>query len=286
MTDLMPVETIEGLDYFAVLFKRRLIVIICVAASMVIGFMIGAFITPQFTATATAVPAVDDTAQGSAAGALSGLSFLTGHSTTSRKDTAVALLDARTTLQNFIVQNNLLPVLFQNRWDAETGKWKDGAKPPTLEDGYLTLKAHVKIEQDTVAGLIKLNVTWRNSDIAARWCNGLMKVTNDTMQSNAVQRSDRMISYLNPELDRIQNQEVRTNVASLIQEQIKAKVLAKSNNNYALEVIDPALPTTAKSSLGKGVLTVIGIFFGLVVSIPLTFFLEAMAVRRARRTTR
>jgi uncharacterized protein involved in exopolysaccharide biosynthesis len=279
-----PAENVEGLDYFIVLYRRRGLVILSVLICMIIGFTAGLLMTPQYTATATSVAAAEDTSQGPTAGALSGLSFLTGHSMTTRKDTAVALLDARTTLQQFITQENLLPILFESRWDAGARKWKGNAKSPTLEDGYRALKARIKIEQDTVANLVRLNVTWRDSDTAAAWANGLIKLVNRKMQSNAMMRSDRMISYLNSELDRIQNQEVHTNVANLIQEQIKSKVLARSTDSYALEVIDPALPTAAKSSLGKGILMILGAFVGLVISVPLAFLLEAVAARRKRKT--
>lgn len=275
-------DQIEGLDYFAVIFKRRAIVIGASLFCALIGMAIGLSSTPQFTATNMAVPSVDDAGQG-AAGALSGLSFLTGKAPGSKKDTAVALLGARNTFEQFIRQNKLLPILFSDRWDPVHRNWKDGVRPPALEDGYIRLKGITKIEQDTTANLVRVSVTWKDAPTAASWANGLTALVNHKMQSTAIARSDRMIAYLYSELAKIENQSIHTNIANLIEEQIKSRMLAKSNADYALEIIDPALPTKAKSSLGAGILTISGLLFGFIISIPLAFLLEAMGARKRRK---
>jgi uncharacterized protein involved in exopolysaccharide biosynthesis len=275
-------EKLEGLDYFAVLLRHRALVFAIVFVCTMIGFTVGMMSKPRFTATTTAVAAEDESSQSAAAGALSGLSFLTGKTSGSRQDTAIALLSARSTLQQLIVQRNLLPVLFPDKWDAERRSWKQDAAPPSLEDGYDRLKGVIKIEQDTVANVIRVSVTWEDAAIAAAWANGLTTLVNQKMQTVAIERSDRMIAYLYSELGKIENRSVQANIANLIEGQIKARMMAKSNSDYALDVIDPALATKTKSSLGKGILMIAGFMIGFLLSVPLAFFLEALAARRAR----
>jgi capsular polysaccharide biosynthesis protein len=239
---------------------------------------------PRYEAIATMMPAMDEsTSAAGASGALSTLGLFTGAGATNeRKDTALALLEARSTFDQFIAEDHLMPVLFPDNWDAKAGRWKPGAKPPTLEDGYLRLKSATSVENDQVNNVIRFHVTWPNAVIAARWANGLVAQVNRQMQRDAIARSDRMIAALYQEFDKTQNQALHTNIADLIEQQIRTSMLARSRDDYALQVIDPALPSSVKTSLSRLIVLIGGIFIGLLIGVPLAFFFHSLDVRRAR----
>jgi len=278
-------DTLDGIDYFFVIYSRRATVIAITAFFTIAGLIAGFVMTPTYTAVALVAPTAEENpAMNAASGALSTLGLLTGKTTSQRKDTALALLEARETLQQFITQQHLLPVLFSANWDAATKDWKSGSKPPTLEDGYIKLHGMMKIEASESTNLVKVHVTWKDASLAANWANGLVDLVNSKMQKAAIERGGRMISELYGEFNKPDNQSLRTNIALLIQDQIRTRMMAEANTEYALQVIDPAEPTKYKSSLGKLLLMVGGFLFGFTVSIPVIFFIQGMRAREARQT--
>src|SRR5207302_262251 len=63
----------------------------------------------------------------------------------------MAILKSRAFLEHFIADRNLLPTLFQHRWDGARSRWKntDSKPPPTLQDGYeLFSKKILLVTQD------------------------------------------------------------------------------------------------------------------------------------------
>jgi uncharacterized protein involved in exopolysaccharide biosynthesis len=277
-------DTIDGIDYFVIFYKRRAVVIAVTTFFTLVGLVAGFVMTPTYTPVALVAPtAEENSAMSAASGALSSLGLLTGKSTSQRKDTALALLEARETLQQFISQHHLLPVLFPNSWDAEQGNWKPGIKLPNLEDGYTKLHGMMKIEVSESTNLVKLHVTWKDANLAANWANGLVDLVNKKMQTIAVRRSDRMISELYGEFNKPDNQSLRTNIALLIQDQIRTRMMAEANDEYALQLVDPAEPTKNRSSLGKLLLMIGGFLIGLAVSVPMVFFMQSLQARKSRQ---
>ena len=52
-----------------------------------------------------------------------------------RKDESIATLSSLGFARDFIVAENLLPVLFADKWDAAANRWRDPSQVPTLEAG-------------------------------------------------------------------------------------------------------------------------------------------------------
>jgi uncharacterized protein involved in exopolysaccharide biosynthesis len=280
-------DALDGIDYFFVIYKRRATVIAITGFFTIAGLAAGFLLKPSYTPVVLVAPTADEnSAVNAASGALSTLGLLTGKTTGQRKDTALALLEARETLQQFITQRHLLPIFFPDSWDAARKDWKPGVKPPTLEDGYVNLHGMMKIEASESTNLVKIHVTWKDASQAASWANGLVDLVNSKMQKTAIQRSGRMISELYGEFNKPDNQSLRTNIALLIQDQIRTRMMAEANTEYALQVVDPAEPTKNKSSPGKLLLMIGGFLFGLALSVPVAFFMQALQARKIRQGSR
>ncbi|MDE2111697.1 MAG: hypothetical protein KGJ79_11195 [Alphaproteobacteria bacterium] len=269
-------KNLNGLDYVLVLYKRRFVVFTTVAICMLFGLLVGFFLPVMYRVTVLMVPSSNDTQPPLASGALADLSFLTGKSGNERKSEALAFLGARNTLQRFIVTHNLLPQLYPKDWDWKSHTWKAGVTPPTLESAYLKLRGAMMIEDDSANDLIRLRVTWNDAQMAANWANNLVREVNYTMQQREVERANKRIAALYVELSKTENQELHTNIANLIEQQIRDRILANSNDQFALEVVDPALPTKQKSSVGELITMIAGLFAGLMIGIPLAFFRQAI----------
>ena len=154
----------------------------------------------------------------------------------------VAILKSRAFIERFIVDRNLLPVLFWRRWDAEHGRWKrlDRSPAPTLQDGYELFKKKVLlVTQDRQTQLITVRVDWRNSAVAADWANALVARVNDAARAREIKNADLSVQYLDAELQRAPTVELRQSIALVLQDQITKKMLAATRPEFALSILDP-----------------------------------------------
>lgn len=171
---------------------------------------------------------------------LAGLDF--GAGTSSSKDEAVALLKSRGFTEQFIQSENLLPILFAGKWDAEQEKWKsdDPDRIPTLNDGYRLFDRKIRqVTEDRKTSLVTLTIDWKDRELAARWAQLLVERVNLSMRERAIEESQRSLDYLNQELLKTDAAEVRQAIYRLIENQIKAIMWANVRDQYSFRVLDP-----------------------------------------------
>ncbi len=185
------------------------------------------------------------------------------------KAESLATLESATLTEQYIQENNLLPVLFHNSWDAQHGKWKDASlgKVPTLWKGNLFFgKAVRTVKEAPRTGLVTLTVTWTDPNAAAQWANGLVKMTNDYLREKAIRESDRNIAYLEGQLAKTSVMEIRNSIYSLMESEIKKQMLARGSDEYALKVIDPAQAPEKAASPQRLLWVLAGFCVGLLLS--------------------
>jgi len=240
----------SGFDYLLILYQQKWFVIGVLALCLAGAYAVFLNSVKTYEVTVVMVPHTEDSDIPStgAVDTLANLGLLGRTNTNNMRSIALAMLESRSLLQQFITDNNLLPILFASRWDAGTGTWTAGKTPPTLEDGYNALHDLMRIDEDTVHGVIRFYLRWTDPVVAATWANGLVRGVNGRMQAKAVSEAAAMISYLNEEYAHTTIQELRSNIALLIEDQIKKRIMARSRDDFALAVIDPAEPTERPAS--------------------------------------
>jgi uncharacterized protein involved in exopolysaccharide biosynthesis len=155
------------------------------------------------------------------------------------------MLQSRRFIEQFIADNNLLPVLFSNRWDTAMSRWKggDAQSPPSLEDGYEVFSKRVlTVTEDRKTNLITLQIDWLDGGLASIWANMLVARVNATTRDLAIQNANRSIDYLNLELRGTESVELRQSIYSLLQSQMDKRMMASTRPEFAFTVIDPAQP--------------------------------------------
>lgn len=203
---------------------------------------------------------------------LGGLASLAGLTlgTDSRKAQYVAVLESDALTERYIEENHLLPVLYARLWDARAGRWKahDATEMPTPWKALQRFKRRIRaITTDHGTGLVTLTITWRNPEVAARWANGLVKMTNDYLRAKAIAESERNIAYLDEQAARTDVVGVKQAIYALMQNEIDTEMLARGTDEYALKVVDPALAPELPSSPKKWLWVLLGLFGGLTASL-------------------
>jgi uncharacterized protein involved in exopolysaccharide biosynthesis len=182
---------------------------------------------------------------------------------------SIATLQSEALTERYIRDNQLLPDLFSSRWNTRLRKWNatDPEKVPTLWKGNRYFAQHVRtVYENPKSGLVTMTIRWTDREQAARWANGLVKLTNDYLRGKAIAESERDIAYLNGEASKTNVVELRNAIYSLIESQIKKEMVARGSEEYALKVIDPAAVPEKPTSPTLLVWALIGLGAGLLSS--------------------
>ncbi|HWZ61714.1 MAG TPA: Wzz/FepE/Etk N-terminal domain-containing protein [Steroidobacteraceae bacterium] len=183
--------------------------------------------------------------------------------------------------REFIQSENLMPVLFADRWDARTGNWRQGVRIPTLGAGVRMLAGHYRtISEDRKTSLVTVSFECTSPELAARLANRTIEMVNDRLRNEAIKTADLSIEYLDKELAKTNVVGVQQGIYQLIQEQINKSMVANVQREYAYKVIDPAVVPDIKASPLRALIGSIGAIAGLVLS------LSWVLLRRSERAAR
>jgi uncharacterized protein involved in exopolysaccharide biosynthesis len=231
---------------FAAVAARRwwvLSTVVLVAAA----FAAYAFLaTPIYRATTVLAPARPARTEG-VSSQVSGLATVAGLEIASRNsetEEALAVLRSREFTENFISANNLMPQLFQKKWNLSTGTWKvDDQHRPTLGKAYRLFDKKIRsVVQDKKTGLVTVNIDWRDRRAAAFWANDLVQRLNAEMRARAITKAEASVRFLEKELQTTSAVEVRNAISRLLETEVKQRMLADVTPEYSFSVVDRALP--------------------------------------------
>jgi len=245
----LEADVIRVRELTLLLWKQRWLII---AITLGLGLLAGGLSATQpnsYKATVILSPVSNPTAAGRLAGQgsqVGGLASLIGLSFggDSSKTESLAVLQSESLTERFIRDNNLLPLLFEDKWDAVNQRWKSGPpeRQPTLWKGNQAFGKIRDVSEDKKLSLTALTITWSDPVIAAKWANDLVKAANELLRSEAIRESEQHIAYLNKEATDADVAQIRTAIYAVMESEIKNVMLAKGPGDYALKVIDPAVP--------------------------------------------
>lgn len=225
-----------------------LLVLICTGLVATLAFLLPRKYDAMITVSPVSSTAERSFGGGSSmmGGALSGLAALAGLNVgaDAKKAESMATLQSEALTERYIRENNLLPILFPDKWDASRKAWKttDPQKMPTLWKANQYFKRSVRtISTDAKTGMVTLTVRWTNPAIAAQWANGLVRLANDYLREAALAEADRNIAYLTEQAGKTDAVEIKQATYILLQSEISKAMIAKGTTEYAFRIIDPAV---------------------------------------------
>ncbi len=199
----------------------------------------------------------------------SGIARLAGVSLPGAKNAAerIALLKSRAAIGSFIEHENLMPILYQDRWDAARNSWRTGVRVPTLYDGIRYFQKRVlTIVDDETTGLITVRMEWSNPQTAAEWANAFVQGVNAFARERAVSRARRHLKFLSARAQTERYVSQQEAIARLTEGELGQEMIASGSDQYAFKVIDPAMVPERPSFPRPALWTILGILFGGFVS--------------------
>jgi len=205
------------------------------------------------------------------------------------------IIKSRKFLTDFINKEKILiPLMAANGWDKEkdilkfnskiydlsSSKWTrkiNGAfKPPTDQEAYKRINNIINITKDRQTGFIKLKVKFYSPNITKEWSEKIISYLNESMKLTDVSEAKRMVEFLDEEFSRSRYTEMRRNLASLKESQIKKMMLAEARNEYVFRTIDPPIAPEIKSEPKRSSIVIGSGFFAFSFAFILAYFLRKL----------
>jgi uncharacterized protein involved in exopolysaccharide biosynthesis len=236
----------------SILWQSKWLILGVSAGAAMVAFGIALVIPKKYDAVVLLSPVSQESASSGKLGALSqiseslgGLGSMLGFggSGDEQKAEAIATLQSELLTETFIQQNNLLPILFADKWDEHAKAWrsKNPADQPTLWKANRLWQKKVRgVTENSKTGLVTLTIGWSDPVLAASWANGIVKLENDYLREKSLSRSDQNIAYLEAQAAKTSEIEVRNAILQLMQKEIEDQMLSRGNEEFALKIIDPA----------------------------------------------
>jgi tyrosine-protein kinase Etk/Wzc len=195
------------LDYVRILRKYRFFISGFVVIATILTAAISVLVSETYKARAAILPLVTSESSkilSSLSPELMGLGKMLGATSSfNTSDTLLAVLKSRTLTEEVIRSLNLLPVLFEKKWDRARHTWKnsDPSKQPTVEDGVKKMKADcMSFLEERRNPTIQIEGIFKDPVVAADVVNGYVKELQLFINKNTLTTAKRKRIFIQEQL--------------------------------------------------------------------------------------
>lgn len=289
--DILSLERRDiGLDdLVAPVWRDRWLVLAFIVAFGLMGVLYSFLARKWYVAEIVVIP-VSQSNMGNMAGQLGNLGLLTNLAGInlqegSNTDEALGVLGSRDFARQFIEQQNLVHVLLWSEWNAKTGQWKetDPRRQPDIRDAIRYFDRNVlSVLQDRKTSLVTVSIRWKDPVKAAAWANTIVAQLNAQMRARALAQGEQNIGFLEQETATTTQMNVRVAIAQLIEKELQKLMVARSNKEFAFQVIDHAEVPKYRAWPKLGIVAVLGVLAGGLGGL-LAVFIGELRKRRVHR---
>src|SRR5690606_39163762 len=114
-------------------------------------------------------------------------------------------------------------------------------------------------------GLVALTVDWTHPVLAAEWANKLVDYINRESRDREIEGAEKNIAYLQEQVDVTVETDRRRLLFNLIEGETRRIMLAKSRDEFAFRIIDPAIIPQEKAGPKRSIMAGLGLTGGLIL---------------------
>ena len=287
-------DEIDLRELFGVLWAGK-IKIVAITAVFAIASVIYALSVPnQYKATALLSPAQSSGGGLSGAlGQLGGLASLAGvsigGSESSEAQVAQEIMKSWSFIEGFIDSNNLaVEISAAKGWDEETNRliidndtydvenknWVLEDGPPSSWKLFKAFSSRVSVSKDNKSGLVSVSIEHYSPQVAKQWLDLYVAAINDHMQKRKMAKVTRNIEYLEAQIKKTNIAQMQEVFYTIIEEQIKSKMLAEASPDYAFGAVSPSMVPEEKSQPKRSQICILGTLLGGMLSVLLVLIMH------------
>lgn len=262
--------------------KKRIIAAFVIVSSLAV--LLALSMNNIYKSEVVLVPSVESSKSiGSRIGGLAALAGVNVNDGDSNKVViAVETLKSKDFLYRFVEKHNYLPsIMAIDSWDSggNTIKFNDKSydsasntwvrkaqfpksnKPSDFELAEFLEKKY-SVVQDKINGTIRISFEHNSPYLAKEWLEKIVIEINEHMRQRDIEESNKFLKYLEKEMLETKNEQMRNSLASLIEEQLKIKMLAEVRVEYVFKILDPAYFPVTKDKPKRAIIVIMLSFFG------------------------
>ena len=292
-------DEIDLRELFAVLWAGR-VKIIAITAVFAVASVIYALSVPnQYQATILLSPSQSTNSGISGAlGQLGGLASLAGVSIgggeSNESQLAQEIMKSWGFIEGFISENDLAVEVYaaegwdrrsnklqldQDVYDTKTNAWlvegefgQQGL--PSSWELYKSFSERLEVSEDKKSGLISVSIEYYSPQMAKQWLDLYISSINKHMQERQMIKVDSNIEFLEAQIEKTEITGMREVFYTIIEEQIKSKMLAEASPNYAFEAVSPSMVPAEKSQPKRALICILGVLLGGMLSVLLVLVMH------------
>jgi uncharacterized protein involved in exopolysaccharide biosynthesis len=287
-------DEIDLREFFSVLWKAKKLIIVITAFFAVASVFYALSIPNQYKATALLVPAQSESGRlSSTLGGLGGLASMAGLNIgggeSSESQIAQQIMMSWSFIEGFIKSNNLaVEISAVDGWDKEMNKrlinneiydeenkkWLSEDGPPSSWALFKAFSGRVVVSEDNNSGLISVSIEYYSPQIAKKWLDLYISAINKHMQERQMEKVSNNIEYLEAQIEKTSINEMQEVFYTIIEEQIKSKMLAEASPDYAFEAVSPSMVPEIKSQPKRALICILGTLLGGMLSLLLALLMH------------
>ena len=285
-------DEIDLRELFSVLWAGKKLIVGITAIFALVAVFYALSIPNQYRATAIVSPAQDGGGGLSGAlGQLGGLASLAGVSIgageSSEAQVAQEIMRSRGFIEEFISENNLAVEVFAAKgwdmasnqldidsdlYDVGSSQWvrdipKGKVLVPSGWELFKKFSEMFSVSDDKKTGMVSISVEYFSPQLAKEWVDRLVIGINQHMQSRKLEKVNINIQYLEAQIEKTSIAEMREVFYTIIEEQIKSKMLAEASPEYAFVTVSPAMVPEEKSKPKRALICILGTLLGGMLSV-------------------
>ena len=288
-------DEIDLKELFSVLWAAKKLIVAVTAVFAVVSVIYALSVPNQYKASALLTPAQQDGAGLSGAlgklGSLGGLASLAGVDIGGggggEAQIAQEILLSWGFVEKFIEENDIAFKVFaadgwnkeknqlsidNDLYDIDENRWvrnppSGKAANPTSWELYKKFLKMVSISTDKKTGLVSLTVEYFSPFIAKQWVEQLVESINQHMQQRKLQMVNTNIEYLEAQILKTPIAGMREVFYTIIEEQVKSKMLAEASPEYVFVTISAAMVPEEKSQPKRALICILGVLLGGMLSV-------------------
>ena len=301
-------DEIDLRELFSVLWAGKKLILAITATFALVSVIYSLALPNQYQASTVMAPAQQESGGlAGALGQLGGLASLAGisigESEGNEAQMAQEIMRSRSFVEAFIKNNSLeVEVFAADGWDSETNElsidddlydldsntWvrnPPSGKPvqPSGWELYEEFLDRYTVTQDKKTGMITVSVEYYSPLYAKEWAEKLVDAINAHMQSRKLQQVNRNIQYLEAQIEKTAIADMREVFYTIIEEQMKSKMLAEASPEYVFETVSPAMVPEEKSQPKRALIFVLGTLLGSMLSV-LWVLIQYYALNKNKQT--
>jgi len=283
-------EEIDIIELLHVIWAGKFKIIVATLVFCVLSVIIALSKPTIYKSEALLAPVKSENSSGklaALAGQFGGLASLAGvdlSNDAGSTEEALAILESREFLIQFVRENNVLVPLFALQplpfsksvainpeiYDEKNNEWVREIKPPFTKEPtdweiYKKFSELLNISIDQTTGLITISIEWYIPEQAQSWVTLMVKKINSHMKKRDVDEAKKSIQFIREKINEVSLVDIQAIFYGLIEQHGRTIMLAEVRDEYVFRTIDPAVVPLEKFKPKRALICAFGTLFGAMV---------------------